>query len=241
MSLEDEALPYIRAQSLCKEYRSGPEVVMPLNDLDLTLPKSSVTALIGPSGSGKSTLLSCLAGIEAVDGGQLWIGDTEVSALNPRKRDRWRAQQVGLVFQAFHLIQVLDARTNVLLGLAGRRPKAADRHRAEDLLQRVGLADRARHRPDQLSGGQQQRVAIARALIHRPPLILADEPTGNLDAKGARSITELLVSMTRDEGATVVIVTHDERVAEVCDAVFYLDAGRIVEHRASLSSTAAQS
>ena len=128
-----------------------------------------------------------------------------------------------------------------LLGLAGRRPKAADRHRAEDPLQRVGLADRARHRPDQLSGGQQQRVAIARALIHRPPLILADEPTGNLDAKGARSITELLVSMTRDEGATVVIVTHDERVAEVCDAVFYLDAGRIVEHRASLSSTAAQS
>ena len=89
MSLGDEALPYIRAQSLCKEYRSGPEVVMPLNDLDLTLPKSSVTALIGPSGSGKSTLLSCLAGIEAVDGGQLWIGDTEVSALNPRKRDRW--------------------------------------------------------------------------------------------------------------------------------------------------------
>ena len=229
MSNENSVLPvHIRARSLKKTYRSGPEEVVPFEQLSFEVATSSVVSLLGPSGSGKSTLLSCLAGIETVDSGQLQIGGVELTQLTARGRDKWRAQHVGLVFQSFNLIDVLDARANVLLGLAGRRASRADRMRADDLLERVGLGDRKHHRPSQLSGGQQQRVAIARALIHRPPLILADEPTGNLDAEGAQIITELLVSLAKDEGSTVVIVTHDERVASAAHLQFYLDKGQIV-------------
>jgi putative ABC transport system ATP-binding protein len=218
---------HINVQGLTKRFRRGPEEVVPFENIDLAVERGSVTAIIGPSGSGKSTLLNCLAGIEVPDAGHLHIDGVDVGGLGSGARDRWRSRSVGLVFQAFNLIDVLDARGNVLLGLAGRRPARADRARADDLLGRVGLGDRIRHRPSQLSGGQQQRVAIARALIHKPPLVLADEPTGNLDASGAHAITELLVSVARDEGSTVVIVTHDNRVAKVADRVLRMDAGTL--------------
>lgn len=222
----------VTARALRKSYRCGPETITPIADLDVTVMRGSVVALIGPSGSGKSTLLHCLAGIERPDAGQLTIAGVAVSELTAAGRDRFRARSVGLVFQSFHLVDVLDARANVLLGLAGRRPQRADRERAEALLTRVGLGDRLAHRPGQLSGGQQQRVAIARALIHRPPLVLADEPTGNLDASGADAITALLIDQAREEGATVLIVTHDLRVADRADRCLHLQGGRLHEAEA---------
>ena len=230
MSNENSVLPvHIRARSLKKTYRSGPEEVVPFEQLSFEVATSSVVSLLGPSGSGKSTLLSCLAGIETVDSGQLQIGGVELTQLTARGRDKWRAQHVGLVFQSFNLIDVLDARANVLLGLAGRRASRADRMRADDLLERVGLGDRKHHRPSQLSGGQQQRVAIARALIHRPPLILADEPTGNLDPDVSEGILKLFEEIN-NSGTSVLMATHNHKFIEKFPhRVLKCEKGRVLD------------
>ncbi len=220
-------MPHIEISALTKIFRRGPEVITPIRNLALKVEAGEVVALIGPSGSGKTTLLNLLAGVDTPDTGHIRVDEDDVADLGPRTRDRWRATHVGLVFQSFHLIDVLDSRQNVLMGLAGRRPGRADRERATQLLERLGLADRVDHRPDQLSGGQQQRVAIARALVHRPKLILADEPTGNLDSRGAGAITRLLIEQARAEAATVIIVTHDHRVADSADRCCLLEDGAL--------------
>ncbi|HEY7062954.1 MAG TPA: ABC transporter ATP-binding protein [Chloroflexota bacterium] len=210
-------------------YRMGRAAVRALDRVELTIPSGSVTALLGPSGSGKSTLLHLIGGIERCQSGQIAVDDWAVSSLDPGALARYRRAYVGFVFQAFHLLPTLTAVENVEvpLVLAGHAP-AARRQQALTVLERVGLAERAAHRPDQLSGGEQQRVAVARALVHGPRLLLADEPTGNLDSETGARIVELLLASQRDQDCTVVIATHNATLAERADQQIRLRDGRLL-------------
>jgi ABC-type lipoprotein export system ATPase subunit len=210
-------------------YRMGRGAVRALDRVELSIPSGSVTALLGPSGSGKSTLLHLIGGIERCQAGQVLVDDWTVSSLGPADLARYRRTYVGFVFQAFHLLPTLTAVENVEvpLVLAGH-PPAERRRQALALLERVGLADRATHRPDQLSGGEQQRVAVARALVHGPRLLLADEPTGNLDSETGARIVDLLLASQREQGCTVVIATHNETLAALADQRIGLRDGRLV-------------
>ncbi|HZS01219.1 MAG TPA: ABC transporter ATP-binding protein [Chloroflexota bacterium] len=209
-------------------YRMGRGAVRALDRVALSVPSGSVTALLGPSGSGKSTLLHLIGGIERCQAGEIVVDDWTVSSLGPADLARYRRAHVGFVFQAFHLLPTLTAVENVEvpLVLAGQAP-AERRRRALALLEHVGLTERAGHRPDQLSGGEQQRVAVARALVHGPRLLLADEPTGNLDSETGARIVELLLASQREQGCTVVIATHNETLAERADQRIRLRDGRI--------------
>lgn len=210
-------------------YRVGQSLVRAVDGVSTTIPTGSVTCLLGPSGSGKSTLLHLIGGVERCQAGQITVDDWTVSSLTGTDLARYRRSHVGFVFQAFHLLPTLTALENVEvpLVLAGVAP-AERRARARDLLERVGLADRAGHRPDQLSGGEQQRVAVARALIHGPRLVLADEPTGNLDSDTGAQVLALLLELQREHGCTVVIATHNEALAEQADLRLRLRDGRLV-------------
>jgi putative ABC transport system ATP-binding protein len=201
-----------------------------LRDVTLDFPKGELTAIVGPSGSGKSTLMHLLAGLDKPTGGQAWIDGVEVTALDDKGLTELRREKLGFIFQFFNLVPVLDAAENVELPLkiAGRDVDPAWRDR---LLDTVGLADRATHRPAELSGGQQQRVAIARALIAQPAVIFADEPTGNLDSKSGSSIIELLRRSAEELGQTVIIVTHDPKVAGHANRVVVLADGRVAADR----------
>jgi putative ABC transport system ATP-binding protein len=181
---------------------------------------------MGPSGSGKSTLMHCLAGLDTLTAGQAWLGDTELTRLGDNALTRLRRQRVGFVFQAFNLLPALDAEANLLLPLTLARKKP-DRAWQDDVVRRLGLADRLRHRPSQLSGGQQQRVAIARALLPRPDVVFADEPTGNLDSRAGAEVLSLLRSSVKETGQTVVMVTHDPVAASYADRVVLLADGRL--------------
>jgi len=221
-------------------YRMGRGAVRALDRVDLSVPTGSITALLGPSGSGKSTLLHLIGGIERCQAGQVVVDDWPVSTLGAADLARYRRTYVGFVFQAFHLLPTLTAAENVEvpLVLAGQSP-AERRRQALAVLERVGLAERATHRPDQLSGGEQQRVAVARALIHSPRLLVADEPTGNLDSETGARIIELLLASQRDDGCTIVIATHNETLADLADQRIRLRDGRIVDdgaHPPSLST-----
>lgn len=218
--------PVVRMSAVVKRYRMGSVIVEALQGVDLSLGAGSVTALIGPSGSGKSTLLHVIGGMDRADQGEVIVAGEPLHLRTPAQLTAIRRHKVGFVFQAFNLIPNLTALENVVLpaefaGNSGR--EALDR--AAALLERVGLADRARHRPSQLSGGEQQRVAIARALINRPALVIADEPTGNLDIKTGGAIVELLTALAGEQ--TVIIATHDERIARAADRVIYLADGRV--------------
>lgn len=186
-------------------------------------------ALMGPSGSGKSTLLNCISGIEPIDAGGIWIGDDEVSAMDRRAADAFRRHAVGYIFQAFHLLPTLTAAENVELPgqLVGMEAKVR-RDRVDALLGAVGLKHRARHRPNELSGGERQRVAIARALMHRPTLILADEPTGSLDSGSGAAILDLIESLSRENGTAVLLVTHDPATTRICDRTVRIQDGKVV-------------
>ncbi|MFB4319484.1 ABC transporter ATP-binding protein [Actinomadura sp. 21ATH] len=217
-----------RAVDVSKVYGTGDTEVRALDGVTVTFPPGRFTAVMGPSGSGKSTLLHCLAGLDRVSGGEVWIGDTELSGLSDRKLTLLRRERVGFVFQAFNLIPTLTAEENVALPLAiaGERP---DRKWLDRVVAQLGLGRRLGHRPTELSGGEQQRVAVARALLSRPTIVFADEPTGNLDS---RTSAELLGFMRRsvDEfGQTIVMVTHDPSAAAYADRVLFLADGRIVE------------
>jgi len=206
---------------------SGGRPLIVLHPLTLTIEKGRFVAVMGPSGSGKSTLLGLIAGLDAPTGGEIWVGDNQVSRMNEDDLARFRSRSVGFVFQAFQLIPNLTALENVLVpmeirGQAGARP------RAEELLAMVGLEARGSHYPAQLSGGEQQRVAIARAFACRPEVLLADEPTGNLDSETGGRIIELLKTLHREEGTTLVLVTHDPEIAAVADRIINLRDGRIV-------------
>ncbi|HYY77652.1 MAG TPA: ABC transporter ATP-binding protein [Actinomycetes bacterium] len=215
------------AIEVTKTYGSGPAAVTALDRVSVAFGRGRFGAVMGASGSGKSTLLHCLAGLDGVDGGEVRLGDVDLTRLNERQLTRLRRDRVGFIFQSFNLLPTLTAAENIELPLAiaGRRP---DRAWVDRVVDAVGLGDRLRHRPAELSGGQQQRVAAARALAGRPAVVFADEPTGNLDS---RSTAELLAFLRRsvDElGQTVVMVTHDPAAAGHTDEVVFLADGRVV-------------
>ena len=227
MTLVEPALA-AAAEGLTKVYRTGSGVarVTALDGVSVEIPAGSFTAVMGPSGSGKSTLMHCLAGLDSVTGGRVWIGAEEISAMPERRLTRLRRDRIGFVFQAFNLLPVLAAVENITLPLdiAGRD---VDRDWLQTVIEAVGLTDRIGHRPSELSGGQQQRVAIARALVSRPDIVFADEPTGNLDSRASAEVLDLLRRSVREFGQTVVMVTHDPVSASYAERVVFLADGRI--------------
>jgi putative ABC transport system ATP-binding protein len=224
----------LAARAVTRVYGEGDAAVHALRGITLDLPAGAFTAIMGPSGSGKSTLMHLLAGLDRPTDGTVAIGGQDISQMSDRKLTKLRRTHVGFVFQAFNLLPVLTAEENVTLPLqiAGRKPDAGQ---LDALLERMGLADRRDHRPAELSGGQQQRVAIARALITRPTVLLADEPTGNLDSRSGSGVLRLLRDAADLDGQTIVMVTHDARAAATADRVLFLADGRIVGDLASPS------
>ena len=218
----------IEIRKLTKSYQRGGEALKVLDQLDLDMEAGRFYALMGPSGSGKTTLLNLVGGLDRADSGQLNVAGVNLSELDGKDLSRWRADHVGFVFQGFNLIGVLSALENVELPLAltplSRKQR---REHARFALDLVGLGDRADHRPRQLSGGQEQRVAIARAIVTDPKLILADEPTGDLDRASADSVLELLSRLNREFQKTILMVTHDPRAAERAQRIVHLDKGRL--------------
>jgi putative ABC transport system ATP-binding protein len=219
----------LRARGLRKDYGKGEGLVRAVDDVDLDVAPGETLAVMGPSGCGKSTLLHLLGGLDRPSAGELWLNDRRTDRLSERALARLRRGEIGFVFQAFHLMDELTARENVELPalLAGRSPRQA-RRRALALLDRVGLADRAGHLPSALSGGQRQRVAIARALVNDPLVVLADEPTGNLDSAATLEVLRLFEQL-RGSGLTMVVVTHDERVAATADRLVSMRDGALVD------------
>ncbi|GKQ41768.1 ABC transporter ATP-binding protein [Streptomyces sp. A012304] len=217
-----------RARGLTKAYGSGETTVLALDSVDVDIVRGRFTAVMGPSGSGKSTLMHCLAGLDTVSAGRVWLGDTEITGLRERELTRLRRDRIGFMFQSFNLIPTLNAVENITLpmDIAGRRP---DPKWLDQVIDTLGLRDRLGHRPAQLSGGQQQRVACARALVSRPELIFADEPTGNLDSRAGLEVLSFLREAVDGLGQTVVMVTHDPGAAAHSDLVLFLADGRIVD------------
>jgi putative ABC transport system ATP-binding protein len=230
MSPAAEHAPFVEARGLVREYRVGPSVVRALDKIDLQVRRGEFLAILGVSGSGKSTLLHLLGGLDTPTAGSVLVDGRDLAGLSPYQRAIYRRTMVGLVFQAYYLVPSLTARENLALALTFQGTFGAQRARlADEAIGRVGLEHRAGHRPDQLSGGEQQRVAIARAIVHRPPLLLADEPTGNLDRATAGEVISLLDKVHRELGATVVVVTHDEEmVSAVADRMVRLRDGRLL-------------
>ena len=224
------AAPLVQIRHVSKSYQRGEQVVPVLTDINLDIGRGDFVALMGPSGSGKSTLLNLVAGIDKPDAGVLSIGGEDITQLGESDLATWRAANVGFIFQFYNLMPVLDAAENVELPLLltglSRRER---RERVEMTLALVGLADRMDHKPNELSGGQQQRVAIARALVTDPLLVIADEPTGDLDRTSAAEILKLLDRLNRELQKTIVMVTHDPRAAEAAHHLIYLDKGQLTD------------
>jgi len=216
-----------RAVDVWKVYGSGEAQVVALRGISVDLARGQFTAIMGPSGSGKSTLMHCLAGLDSVTRGQVYIGGTELTGLGDAGLTRLRRDQVGFVFQQFNLLPTLSAQENITLPLAiaGRKP---DPMWFDTVIDTIGLRDRLGHRPSQLSGGQQQRVACARALLGKPEVVFADEPTGNLDSRSGAEVLGFLRRSVREFGQTVVMVTHDPNAASYADRVVFLGDGQIV-------------
>jgi putative ABC transport system ATP-binding protein len=216
------------AVHLVKRYGSGDAQVAALDDVSVEIERARFTAVMGPSGSGKSTLLHCMAGLDTVTSGEVWIGDTELNRLSDRRLTALRRDRIGFVFQSFNLVPTLTAVENITLpmDIAGRHPDPAW---LESVIDTVGLRDRLRHRPSQLSGGQQQRVACARAVVSRPEIIFADEPTGNLDSRSSADVLAFLRDSVRGTGQTIVMVTHDPAAAAYSDRVIFLSDGQVVD------------
>ena len=220
----------LQATAVHKEFQRGQVKVVALDSVDLTVARGEFVALMGPSGSGKSTLLHLIAGIDKPTSGRLAVLGEEPAGMNERSLARWRNHHIGFVFQSFNLIPVLTARENVELPLKlTSLPRARRREMGATALKLVGLEDRLDHFPRQLSGGQEQRVAIARAIVSDPDIILADEPTGNLDAASAREVLTLLQKLNKDFGKTIVLVTHDPHSAAAASRLIHLDKGKFVE------------
>jgi len=220
--------PLIEISHLSKAYRRGDQVIPVLTDITFDIAAGEFLALIGPSGSGKSTLLNCIAGIDSVDAGSISIGGTDIAAMTEGELAGWRSRHVGFIFQFYNLIPVLSALENVELPLLLTSLSAgARREHALAALAAVGLSDRTDHKPSQLSGGQQQRVAIARAIVTDPDIIVADEPTGDLDRQSAADIMALLGRLNAELGKTIVMVTHDQRAAAAAHLVRELNKGEL--------------
>lgn len=224
-------------RNLSKHFGSGPAMVHAVDDVSLDVGEGEIIVIMGPSGSGKTTLLSMMGGLMRPTSGQVFIGDTEIWGLSESELPKIRAHHIGFIFQAFNLLDALTVEENILLPaqLAPGGVRAA-RDRMEQLLVRLDLAARRRARPGTLSGGEKQRVAIGRALINGAPLILADEPTGNLDTRKGMEVSMILHDVARDEGCSVVVVTHDPRVEDVADRVLWLEDGRLRDRRSEVHS-----
>jgi putative ABC transport system ATP-binding protein len=228
--MADEKTPIVRIRNLSKSYRRGNQLIPVLEDISFDIPEGDFLALMGPSGSGKSTLLNLLAGIDKADTGSILVGGVDITTLDETELARWRAVNVGFIFQFYNLIPVLTAYENVELPLLlTRLSKKERRVHAETALRVVGLADRMDHYPGQLSGGQQQRVAIARAVVTDPTILVADEPTGDLDRHSAGEILNLMERLNRESGKTVIMVTHDPRAAEKARSIRHLEKGELTD------------
>jgi putative ABC transport system ATP-binding protein len=228
MSASLNAPPPLRVERLTKRFRQGNTIIEALKDISLTIERGQFAAVMGASGSGKSTLLHVIAGLARPDEGQVLVDGQDLSTMSDRRLTLFRRRHIGLVFQALNLIPTLTAQDNVLLPiLAGGHDGTAEQ-RLEGLLARLGLGDRRRHRPDALSGGEQQRVAIGRAIIGDPSIILADEPTGSLDSVTGQSICRLLQQLCKEQGRTIVVVTHEPAVAVWSRRIIVLKDGRVL-------------
>jgi putative ABC transport system ATP-binding protein len=217
-----------RAVAATKTYGKGDSAVVALDRVDVEFTVGGFTAIMGPSGSGKSTLMHCLAGLDELTSGRVFIGDTDLTTLNDKHLTLLRRDKIGFIFQAYNLVPTLTALENITLpmDLAGRKP---DQAWLDHLVDTIGLHDRLKHRPSELSGGQQQRVAVGRALAGRPEIIFADEPTGNLDSRSGAEILDFMRRAVRELGQTIVMVTHDPGAASYADRVVFLADGRIVD------------
>ena len=224
----------VRVLDVHKNFRRGSEQIDVLKGLSLEVPQGESMAIMGPSGSGKTTLLNLIAGLDRPSEGEIWVGGQLISQMSEGQLARWRTRHVGFIFQFYHLLPVLTAYENVELPLL-LLPLSSRERRQQVLtaLDLVGLADRLKHRPGQLSGGQQQRVGIARAIVTDPTLIVADEPTGDLDAKSADEILNLMAVLRRDLNKTIILVTHDPRAAQRAQRILHLEKGQLVENMAS--------
>ena len=223
-------MPLIECRDLTRTYRRGDTLIKPLDGLDLDVEEGTFLALMGPSGSGKTTLLNLIAGIDRATGGSLKIDGVDLSTLSRSKLAGWRAAYVGYIFQLYNLVPVLTAYENIELPLLLHKLSRKERHEKVSLaLDLVGLADRHDHFPRQLSGGQEQRVAIARAIVTAPKIIVADEPTGDLDATAAASVMAMLKRLHEELGKTLIMVTHDPKTAGFADQTLHLEKGRLVE------------
>ena len=222
--------PIVNAINVSRYFKRGSERVDVLDNLSLQVPEGQFLALMGPSGSGKTTLLNLIAGLDTPSSGEIWVGESLVSKMSGSQLARWRTENVGFVFQFYHLLPVLSAYENVELPLL-LLPLSSKKRREQVMtaLDLVGLHDRSKHIPSQLSGGQQQRVGIARAIVTDPTLIVADEPTGDLDAKSAHEILDLMCTLQRSLNKTILMVTHDPRAAKRADRIQYLDKGQLVD------------
>jgi lipoprotein-releasing system ATP-binding protein len=225
-------MPLIEARSVDKRYAVGTTSLPVLRQLDLVVEPGEMVAVVGASGVGKSTLLHVLGGLDAIDGGTVRIGDADLAAMKPDELTAFRNKHVGFVFQFHHLLPEFSALENAGMPMRIARLQADDRDaRARTLLERVGLGERLAHKPGMLSGGEQQRVAIARALVMEPRVLLADEPTGDLDEHTAENLHDLLREMHRERGLTSIIATHNPRLSAACDRVLRLEEGRLREAR----------
>jgi putative ABC transport system ATP-binding protein len=224
------ARPIVQVADLHKSFHRGSERIDVLMDLNLEVPEGEFLALMGPSGSGKTTLLNLLAGLDKPSAGTILVGDHIISSMSEGQLARWRTRNVGFVFQFYHLLPVLTAYENVELPLLLLPLSAAERRRqVTTALDLVGLSDRMKHRPGQLSGGQQQRVGIARAIVTDPTIVVADEPTGDLDARSAEEILDLVGELKQSLHKTIIMVTHDPRAAVRAERILHLDKGRLVD------------
>jgi len=224
-------MAFISIRSLTKSYTKGKSTVTPLDNLSLDVPQGEFLALMGPSGSGKTTLLNLIAGIDTPSTGLLEINARDIANLSQAELTRWRSKHVGYIFQLYHLVPILSAYENIELPLLlGKLSKAERKTKIQAALDLVGLSDRAHHRPSELSGGQEQRVAIARAIVHDPELLVADEPTGDLDRDSADSILDLLNQLSSKHGKTIVMVTHDPKAADAAHRTLHLEKGQLIEN-----------
>lgn len=225
----------LEVKNLSKVYGSGETKVEALKDISFSVEKGEFVAIIGPSGSGKSTLLHIIGGVDSPTEGTVTIGDTNIAELDETALAIFRRRQIGLIYQFYNLIPILNVEENITLPLLldGRKP---DKKIVEDILDKLGLKDRIKHLPNQLSGGQQQRVSIGRALINSPALLLADEPTGNLDSENSKEILKLLRKFNMEQNQTVIIITHDEKIAMAADRVIAIEDGRIARDERTLDA-----
>ena len=229
--LPESRRPAAHSVDLVKVYGQGNASVRALDGISVGFAPGQFSAIMGPSGSGKSTLMHCMAGLDGITSGQVYVGDVELTGLNDKELTRLRRDKIGFVFQAYNLVPTLSAAENITLpmDIAGRKP---DQGWVDRLIDTVGLRDRLGHKPSQLSGGQQQRVAAARALASRPDIVFADEPTGNLDSRASAEVLEFLRKSVAEFGQTVVMVTHDPVAAAYAERVVFLADGRIVDEMA---------